>query len=117
MLVRNFLTCDRRWNDSHGSGKQSYSGFVFQESDFDAPIHFVRYSTYPPGSGVGPHTHGNDQELYVILEGRGTAEVNGERREVTAGDIIVNPPYANHALRNTGETDLTMLLLEIACKD
>lgn len=113
MLVRNFLECDREWNHSHGSQAKSLSGFVFEESDFEVPIRFVRFSTYPPGSGVGLHTHGNDQELYIILEGSGISEVNGEKREVTVGDIIVNPPYGTHALYNTGETNLTMLLLEV----
>jgi mannose-6-phosphate isomerase-like protein (cupin superfamily) len=44
------------------------------------------------------HYHARSEEIYLIVEGAGELEVDGERREVGPGDAILIPPGAWHRL-------------------
>lgn len=56
-----------------------------------------------PGRATQRHYHARSEEIYLILEGRGELEVDGDRRVVAAGDAILIPPGAWHELRAGGE--------------
>jgi mannose-6-phosphate isomerase-like protein (cupin superfamily) len=62
-----------------------------------------------PGQATERHYHTVSEELYVLLEGRGEMEVEGDRREVGPGDAILIPPGAWHQIRATGEGELRFL--------
>ena len=51
-----------------------------------------------PGQATERHYHRLAEEIYLISEGGGRLEVDGEEREVTAGDAILIPPGAWHML-------------------
>lgn len=48
-----------------------------------------------------PHRHKTEQ-CYMILEGKGVMEVDGEKAEVSAGDTIYIPSDSLHGLINDG---------------
>jgi len=66
----------------------------------------------PPGCAVRAHHHEQIEEIYYILEGRGTMTVGPDRREVTAGDAIFVPRNNTHSLSNTGEQPIRLV---VAC--
>lgn len=51
------------------------------------------------GQATARHFHAETEEIYVVLEGHGEMEVDGERRPVAPGDAILIPPGAWHQLR------------------
>ncbi len=51
-----------------------------------------------PGMATQRHFHAESEEIYLIVEGGGELEVDGERRGVGAGDAILIPPGAWHEL-------------------
>jgi len=53
-----------------------------------------------------PHA---DDEVYVVLEGRGTLEVEGERYELTEGDSVFVPAGAEHQF--VGYEQLSVLVI------
>jgi len=55
-------------------------------------------ATVPAGSSTQRHYHRACEEFYFILEGAGTMEVDGDRREVGPGDAILIPPGARHQI-------------------
>ena len=55
-------------------------------------------ATLPEGCATQRHYHKNSEEFYFILEGRGLMELDGESREVTAGDAILIPRHAWHQI-------------------
>ncbi|MFL7794631.1 MAG: cupin domain-containing protein [Anaerolineae bacterium] len=61
-----------------------------------------------PGGVQHVHSHEPEQMVY-ILEGSGIMTVDGEYRQVQAGDCIYYPPFAKHGLENTGRTVLRYL--------
>jgi mannose-6-phosphate isomerase-like protein (cupin superfamily) len=57
------------------------------------------------GQKTKRHTLGSD-EIYVIIEGMGIIEIDGERQEVESGSIILIPKDAVQHIENTGEERL-----------
>jgi mannose-6-phosphate isomerase-like protein (cupin superfamily) len=53
-----------------------------------------------------PHA---DDEVYVVLEGRGTLDVEGERYELTQGDSVFVPAGAEHQF--VGYEQLSVLVI------
>ena len=51
-----------------------------------------------PGGATRRHYHAVSEEIYLIVEGAGELDVDGDRREVAAGDAILIPPGAWHEL-------------------
>jgi quercetin dioxygenase-like cupin family protein len=54
-----------------------------------------------PGSGPPPHTHVYS-ELFYVLDGTLTVEIDGEQRSVAAGELAAVPGGAVHTYRNAG---------------
>ena len=58
---------------------------------------------YPAGSAAPPlHFHPLQEEQFVLLEGRMRAEVDSVGRDLVAGDSLVVPAGALHAMWNPG---------------
>jgi len=54
-----------------------------------------------PGQTTQRHQHRVTEEIYIVLEGAGDLEVDGDRRGVGPGDAIVIPPGAWHEITAT----------------
>ena len=63
----------------------------------------------PVGAATQEHYHARTEEIYYLTHGTGRIRVDGEEREVTAGDAIAIPPGARHKLWNTGTETLRLL--------
>jgi mannose-6-phosphate isomerase-like protein (cupin superfamily) len=62
-----------------------------------------------PGKATQRHYHARTEELYVLLEGSGELEVEGERRHVEPGDAILIPPGARHQISAGADGPLRFL--------
>jgi mannose-6-phosphate isomerase-like protein (cupin superfamily) len=56
-------------------------------------------ATLAPGQATQRHYHAQTEEIYILLEGSGEMEVDGERSRVVPGDAILIPPGAWHQIR------------------
>jgi mannose-6-phosphate isomerase-like protein (cupin superfamily) len=55
-------------------------------------------ATLAPGQATERHYHARSEELYSFLDGGGVLEIDGQRREVGAGDTVLIPPGARHTI-------------------
>lgn len=63
----------------------------------------------PPGSSVRPlHSHGDVEEVLLVLQGRGEAWVDGETASFRKGDALLLPAHSKHMIRNTGDEPLVI---------
>ena len=61
-----------------------------------------------PGGAQKPHHHETEQ-CYMILEGNGIMEIDGEKATVGAGDTVFIPSNSVHSLYNESQTTLKYL--------
>jgi mannose-6-phosphate isomerase-like protein (cupin superfamily) len=97
-----------------GTGRIGFHRVLPAEA-FEGPWNFVDYAVLPPGASIGRHTHGDNEELYLILEGRGTMHLDGREFPVRAGHLVLNPRGGTHGLVNDSDSPLRLFVVEVAC--
>lgn len=116
MNVKNVLALPKRRQQAHGGEGRLQFCRPFGHQDFESPQHFVDYVELPPGVSIGTHAHGDDEEIYFIVEGRGEMVQNGERFRVETGDLILNRAGWSHGLLNDGSEPLRVLVWEVGLR-
>ncbi len=89
---------------------------ILDGRDLEGAWHFVDYAVLPPGTSIGRHTHGEDEELYLVLEGEGEMELDGEVFPVRKGSVILNRRGGTHSLRNGSNAPLEIFVVEVGLK-
>src|ERR1041385_4162002 len=64
----------------------------------------------PPGGGPPPHYHLNEDEWFVVQEGRVSFFVGGQWKEVPLGTTIFIPRTVVHTFKNVGDKPCRMLV-------
>lgn len=98
---------------SHGGEGEILFDQVLPGAAFKGPVNFVDYAVLPPGTSIGIHTHGENEEVYLVLEGEGVMHLDGDEFPVRPGHVILNRPGGTHGLRNTGDTALKIYVIEV----
>lgn len=116
-MIRNFYTCDKEVDqNSHGGTGAIDIYRAFRRKDFSGAWDFAIRVVMPAGSSMGEHTHGDDEEMYIILKGEGTMTIDGEEQKVTSGDMIVNRRCGTHGLVNTSDEAIELLIIQASLK-
>lgn len=64
----------------------------------------------PPGGGPPPHSHKNEDETFLVIEGEYELLVNGVSHRLMAGQAMHAKRGTTHTFRNVGTTPGTMLI-------
>jgi quercetin dioxygenase-like cupin family protein len=64
----------------------------------------------PPGGGPPPHYHENEDETFVVQEGRFEFYLDGRWQELGPGGVAFIPRKVIHTFRNAGERPGRMLI-------
>ncbi len=89
---------------------------LLDATSFASDCHFVDYAVLPPGASIGIHTHGDDEEIYLVLEGQGVMHVDGHEFRVGPGSVVTNRAGGTHGLRNDGTGALRVFVVEIGAR-
>jgi len=65
----------------------------------------------PPGTSEQLHYHKHAQQVFYILSGTATFEIEGELKTVNANQSIHMPKGTQHRILNNGDTDLHFLVV------
>ena len=65
----------------------------------------------PPGTSEQMHYHERAQQVFYILSGTASFEVDGEEKTVLAGQSIHIQPKAKHRILNNADVDLHFLVI------
>jgi quercetin dioxygenase-like cupin family protein len=81
----------------------------------DCGLAFLDFAEVPPGATIGRHRHGpSDEEIYVVVSGRGRYWAGGQEVDVAAGSVVVDRPGGAHGLANDGAEPLRIVVVDIA---
>jgi mannose-6-phosphate isomerase-like protein (cupin superfamily) len=83
------------------------------DRDFETNLQFVDYVEMPVGTSIGVHRHGDNEELYFLLEGEGVMTVDGREYVVRTGDLVLNRRGGTHGLRNESGASIRLLVWQV----
>ena len=66
-------------------------------------------ATLEPDEATRRHHHRLSEEIYFVLKGSGTMEVDGDERRIRPGEAVLIPAGAWHSLVNDGSSELRFL--------
>lgn len=109
---KNQQEIETRKNMRGGDGDVTIRHY-FKPEEIKARTRLCAELTLPPETGIGPHDHVNEDEVYIIQEGQGMMTEDGREFPVAAGDAILTGQGASHSIRNTGAKDLRVTAIII----
>ena len=62
-----------------------------------------------PGENVGLHNTGQNEEVLVVLAGRGLLKADGGEHELSEGCVAYIGPWTDHDVVNTGDRPLAYI--------
>ena len=99
------------WSELPGHFGGAYSKLLVRPESCGSQSIDYRVSVYQPRGYVEPHRHRIQEQVYHVLDGEALMEIDGERTVVRKDDVIFIPPGVEHAIYNTGMTDLRFIVV------
>jgi len=65
----------------------------------------------PPGTSEQLHYHERAQQVFYILSGKATFEIEGEIKSIEANQSVAVQPGSKHRILNDAEVDLHFLVI------
>jgi mannose-6-phosphate isomerase-like protein (cupin superfamily) len=65
--------------------------------------------TIPPDGDIGVEVHPDTDQLFLVVEGRGEAELDGRTQALAAGDILLVTAGTRHDITTRGEIPLRLI--------
>jgi mannose-6-phosphate isomerase-like protein (cupin superfamily) len=117
-MIKNYLTADRQLQKSSHEGTGSVELYeIWENSDFKSNIDFFDRVVVPPGSTIGFHKHGENEEMYIVLEGKGLMKIEDDEVAVGKGDMILNPAGGRHGLINNSCENIDILVIQMSINE
>lgn len=74
----------------------------------------ISVNVLPAGAGVPfIHTHKQNEEIYIVLEGKGYMTLDDEKIEITANDYIRVSPATKRQISASSDTAIKYLCIQI----
>jgi len=82
---------------------------VLLDADSGTANQSLAEASLEPGQATARHYHARSEELYVLLDGTGVMEIDGESSDVGPGAAVLIPPGARHQIRASEDEPLRFL--------
>ena len=73
--------------------------------------HFAFEAIEPPGGGPPLHTHANEEEFFLVLDGEMTFYIGGRITRATEGQTAFVPRGVPHCFKNTSRRESRIMVL------
>lgn len=77
---------------------------------FETSRFFCDVYCFEPGQEQKGHIHGEQDKIYIVLEGEGTFQVGSEKQVLGAGQGTMAPAGAEHGVKNHTAQRLRVLV-------
>ena len=77
---------------------------------------YMDHEVIPPGASDGLHRHSGVEEVYYVMEGTATFQLNDEKAPINTGDAIPVKFNEAHAIINNGSAPIELLIMGISVK-
>ncbi len=90
--------------------KQFSSEKMKKNNLFQTPRFFCDVYGFEPGQVQKGHVHGDQDKVYIVLDGQGTFQVGTEEKVLGPGQVVMAPAGAEHGVRNHTQQRLSVLV-------
>lgn len=91
----------------------SAPGKLFLREKVELTSTEISMNVFPPGAAMPfSHRHNKNEEIYIALNGSAQFVVDGERIELTEGDILRVSSTAERAWRTVGDQNFCFLCIQ-----
>jgi quercetin dioxygenase-like cupin family protein len=77
---------------------------------FQTPRFFCDVYGFEPGQAQHGHVHGEQDKVYIVLDGEGTFQVGKEEKVLSSGEGVMAAAGEEHGVRNHSQARLTVLV-------
>lgn len=103
-----------QWNrEKAGGGEGPLLGefaYTRHQTDDQDAFREAGWLTLPKGASIGLHKHIDNEDIYIIVSGKGLfTDSNNKETRVGPGDITIARPGQSHALKNIGSKPLVFI--------
>jgi mannose-6-phosphate isomerase-like protein (cupin superfamily) len=77
---------------------------------------YMDHEVIPPGASDGLHRHAGVEEVYFVMDGNGTFQLNDETSPIKKWDAIPVRFNEAHSITNNGTGDLELLIMGVAAQ-
>jgi mannose-6-phosphate isomerase-like protein (cupin superfamily) len=84
---------------------------LFDREELTGKSRLVAKLTMQQGCSIGFHEHGQEEEIYYILEGEGVFTENGQETIVFPGTATLTGNGSGHSIRNDQEQPLVLMAI------
>ena len=64
-----------------------------------------------PGASIGEHGHDGTEEIYFVLEGKGTMILDGQEYPIEAGDLALVESGHSHGIVNSSDSPMRVVVV------
>jgi mannose-6-phosphate isomerase-like protein (cupin superfamily) len=97
-----------RENMRGGNGSVRIEHF-WKEDELKGKTRLFAKLTLEPGAGIGFHDHMDEEEVFVVIRGKGLVTDADRQVVLEPGDTILTGDGAGHAVESVGDVPLEML--------
>ena len=84
---------------------------IFEADEMESNCRTLAKGIFEPGSSIGYHIHEAEEEVYYVLSGVATVNMNGETRLIHPGEAAYLAPGGWHSVTNNEQVPLEMLVV------
>ena len=84
------------------------SHILLQQGSYPGTQLAITWVDVAPGARQLPHRH-EPEQVYVIIQGQGIMQVDGDQQVVSSGDMVYIPPNSLHGINNQSDEKLTYI--------
>ena len=112
MLLKRGAENLKKFEQCHeGAGALWCNEILADYAKTDAGFAFIHDNVIEPGASIGEHAHQGEEEVYVIVSGRGVMRIDGVDTPVAEGDVCLTRSGHSHSLVNSGDAPMRFLVL------
>jgi len=99
-------------NCHEGKGSLSFCEII-KGRPWSSGFRYFHDDVLEPGASIGEHNHDGTEEIYFVVEGKGTMILDGKQHPIGPGDLSLVESGHSHGIMNSNES--TMRLLVVCC--
>ena len=112
MILQRTERLAKRITDCHGGhGGLWCAELLADYAKKEVGFKYIHDNHLEPGASIGEHRHDTDEEIYIILSGRGVMKIDGQPQPVAPGDVCLTRRGHSHDLVNSLEGPMHFLVI------